>query len=256
MSLACLRDGKVSDKILKKGVLLNRRDNSAFIRKIYEAVVMMIFHSAKLSEVLDYVIEELNKLCSGFYPFQDFVITKAVGDYGDLVPTEGKDSKTGKPCWKVGDYKVKPLEGDEKKRREQMMKKDASTAKEYYLACLPAQVQLAARMGKRGNPVAPGTRLEYVITTNGGHTANQNVKVEDAEYFQKHRETLRIDYLYYMKQLSSQLDQVIDIIYAGKNGFEGNFVLGQYKYRMKVRNAVLKELQGLFRPRINVVGDS
>ena len=38
----CLRDGVTDNKIGKKGVLLARRDNSKFVRDVYEAVVSQI----------------------------------------------------------------------------------------------------------------------------------------------------------------------------------------------------------------------
>ena len=250
MSLGCERDGKLDTKISKKGVLLQRRDNCAFVRKVYEDVVMMIFNKANRNDVLYYVITELNKLCGAFYPMTDFVVTKSVGDIGDLEPHEGKD-KNDKPCYKVGDYKVKLLPTDEKGREHQFNLKKCTTEQEYYLKCLPAQAQLAEKMRERGQLVAAGSRLEYVITTKGGHTAKQYEKVEDSDYFSKHANSLDIDYMYYLKQLANPLDQILDIIYTGSEyKIEPGFMLRQYKYRLQVRGKVIAELKSLFAPRL------
>lgn len=254
MSLACERDGKLDSKISKKGVLLQRRDNCAFVRKVYGDVVMMVFNKANKDDIIYYIITELNKLCSSCYPASDFVVTKSVGDIGDLEPREGTDSKTNKPCHKVGDYKVKLLPTDEKKREHQFKLKNCTTEQEYYLRCLPAQVQLAERMRERGQLVSAGSRLEYVITTKGGHTAKQYDKVEDFEYFSKHSGSLEIDYLYYLKQLANPLDQILDVINTQDDGsdykLEPGFTMGQYKYRLQVRGKMIAELKSLFATRL------
>ena len=62
MALSCGRDGILEDKIMKKGVLLARRDNSKFIRNIYEMVIMKIFNKAGKDEVLNSIFDEFNKL--------------------------------------------------------------------------------------------------------------------------------------------------------------------------------------------------
>jgi DNA polymerase elongation subunit (family B) len=256
MSLACERDGKLDSKISKKGVLLQRRDNCAFIRKVYGEVVMMIFDKANREDVLYYIITELNKLCGACYPTSDFIVTKSVGDIGNLEPYEGKD-KNDKPCHKIGDYKVKLLPTDEKKREYQFKLKKCTTEQEYYLKCLPAQAQLAEKMRERGQLVAAGSRLEYVITMKGGHTAKQYEKVEDSEYFSKHANSLEIDYMYYLKQLANPLDQILDIIYTIDDGsgykIEPGFMLRQYKYRLQVRGKMITELKSLFTPKLKFV---
>lgn len=266
MSLACERDGVIeTDKktgepiINKKGVLLQRRDNCNTIRMIYAKIAMMIFNKNTKNEILLEVIESLNKICSYFYSSKDFVITKSVGDIGNLKPYKDVNDK-GKQCLKVGDYTVRPLAEDEKKRQKQFKDKNCSTEEEYYLRCLPAQAQLAERMRRRGQLVAAGSRVEYVITTTGGHTAKQYMKIESADYYNNHSNSLSIDFMYYVKQLGNPLDQVLDILFEGKEADEDgnkyeykyikNFVLDQYKYRLKVRGKMLDEIKSLFKPEL------
>lgn len=258
MSLACKQDGilekdsKGNLNINKKGVLLQRRDNCNFIRKVYAGIIMMIFEAVSCDNVLYQVIQDLNNLCAHYYNFSDFIITKSVGDVGNLKPYNAVDDKN-KQCFKVGDYKVKKLSNDEKERKHQFKLKKCDTITEYYVRCLPAQVQLAVRMRRRGQLVAAGSRLEYVITTMGGHTAKQYEKVESSEYFAKHSSSLNLDYMYYMKQLANPLDQILNIMYnndKGKYKYPRNFVLEQYKYRLRIRDKMLTELKGLFTPKL------
>ena len=256
MSLECERDGVLKKEISKKGVLLQRRDNCSFVRKVYGDVVMMVFNKMSSEKIIDYVLDEINKLCSATYSSSEFIVTKSIGDIGDLEPKPGIDKKN-KPCYKVGDYIVKLLPDDPKKREAKFKLKNCNTEREYYLHSLPAQAQLAEKMRERGQLVAAGSRIEYVITTTGGHNAKQYVKVESSEYFSKHSHALEIDYLYYLKQLSNPLDQILDIIFGqeqnGKYKFQKNFVLGQYKYRLRVRAKMLEELKQIFEPRFNII---
>src|SRR5690606_1155674 len=122
--------------------------------------------------------------------------------------------------------------------------KKCNNAKDYYLHSLPAQVQLSEKMKERGQLVAAGSRIEYVITMNGGHLAKQYEKVEDSNYFRKHGSVLELDYLYYLKQLVNPLDQILDIIYSipddDKYKFEKGFMMRQYKFRL-LRSKMLTE---------------
>lgn len=249
----CGRDGIVEEKVGKKGVLLARRDNSVFIRNIYATLIMMVFNRASRDEILNYVIDEINNLCTGIYPYRDFVITKSVGDHGggQVIPfVNEKGQKKGK----MGQYTVPLLSTEEKERKRQFKLKDCSNAKDYYIRCLPAVVQLAERMRTRGQRVDPGTRLEYVISTCGGHKGKQYEKVEDAEYFKQHRTVLRIDYMYYLKLMANPFDDVLNVLYDKddnhKYRFKKNFVLEQYKFRSKTRFKMHEELKSILAPKV------
>jgi len=252
MSLACGRDGIVSDNIKKKGVLLARRDNCQFIRDIYANVILKIFHRETREQVLDYVLEEFNKLCSGSYNHTNFVMTQSVGETNNLQVVPFINEK-GVKKGKVGDYTVPLLPDDENKKEKQYKLKNATVDSEYYLKCLPAQVQLAEKMKRRGKRVDPGTRLEYVVTDQCGHGAKKYENIESADYFKKYSNILKLDYFYYFKQLINHLDQVLNIMYDNpkikpKYKYQHNFTLEQYKYRTKTRRKVLEEIKGLFQP--------
>jgi hypothetical protein len=196
----------------------------------------------------------MNKLCSHFYSYKDFVVTKSIGSSGDcqVLPfVNEKGIKKGK----MGDYTVPILETDPKEREKQFKLKNCNNAKDYYLRCLPAVVQLAERMRTRGQRVDVGTRLEYVITSTGGPKAKQYEKVEDATYFKQYSSVLNIDYLYYLKLMSNPFDDVLNILFLQNNtnhkySFKKDLVLNQYKYRLNVRAKVLDELKTVFSPKL------
>lgn len=237
------REGAIESKIGRKGVLLARRDNSKFVRDVYEGVITRIADDVERNDIIFWVLEQINLMFSECKPASDFIVTKAVGNCGGLQSTPFVNEKGQKKA-KVGDYTVPILSSNKQEREEQMAKKGASNAQEFYLLCLPAQVQLAERMKRRGQRVDVGTRLEYVVTDPVRHTAKQYEKVESADYYIKHADVVKIDYFYYLKALSNPLDQVISTAFPEV----GNFILDQYNYRWKVRNKMLLELTSLVKP--------
>jgi len=92
---------------------------------------------------------------------------------------------------------------------EQLVKGQAMT--QYISLQLPAQVQLAEKMRRRGLRVDPGSRIEYVVTTTGGPKAKQFEKLEDPDYQSKYANVVKIDYLYYVKNLINPLDQALEV---------------------------------------------
>ena len=250
MYKACGRDGLIENKVGKKGVITARRDSAVIIRTIYEQIITMIFEKIPYNDVLYYLIQELNKICSNFYSYENFVITKAVGDINNMKVEPYKDEK-GVMKAKVGNYTVKLLPTDPKKKEEELKKKEADTDKEYYERSLPAVIQLAQKMRKRGNRVDVGTRQEYVIT-DIGYNGKQYEKIESIDYFKAHSSVLRINFLDYVKLLTNPIDQMINVAFHKHedNGyiFKHDFMLNQYNFRYKIRKKVLEELKKVFEP--------
>jgi DNA polymerase elongation subunit (family B) len=253
MYKTCKRDGIIDEKIGKKGVLLARRDNSMFIKNAYETLIMKVFNRENKEDIIHYIIDIIDKLCSHFYSYKDFIVTKSVGSSGGGQVNPFINEK-GKKKGKMGDYTVPLLSTEEAERKRQFKLKECSNAKEYYIRCLPAVVQLAERMRERGQRVDTGTRLEYVISSQGGHKAKQYVKVEDANYFGQHSSVLKIDYMYYLKLMTNPFDDVLNVLYNqddnSKYKFKKDFVLNQYKYILNSRTKVLEELKNLFQPKL------
>jgi DNA polymerase elongation subunit (family B) len=253
MYRACGRDGIVDNKIGKKGVLLARRDNALIIRLIYEKIISMIFDKVSRNDILYYILEEINRICSNSAAYKEFVITKSVGDVGGMQITSFKDEK-GVLKAKIGNYIVKPLPKNKKERESQLKKKGTTDEIEYYKRCLPAVVQLAEKMRNRGQRVDVGTRLEYLITDIGVKNAKQYEKLENIDYFLTHNDVLKIDFIYYIKLMINPFDDILNVGF-NKNiedgyKFKKDFMLEQYNFRFKVREKLLNELKDLFRPKI------
>jgi len=259
MSLACSKDGKIKEGIKKKGVLLARRDNSGIVRDIYERLILDIFDKKYRDDILYSLIIEFRKMCSGYYNHDKFVITQAVGDTGGFFSYDNLQRlkrggrinySPGRKHVMIGDYKVAPLPEDEKQFEKKLILKKTNDITEYYLRCLPAQVQLAEKIKRRGQIFEPGTRLEYVTTTEGGRTGKKYEKIESYDFFKKHSNVLRIDYMWYLEKMIVPIDQVLNVVYD-KPGekFKRDFVSDFYKF-CKIREKLLKELRETFQPEI------
>lgn len=233
MYQGCDENGILDKKIGKKGVLLARRDNSLFLRKIYENVTNLIFDKIPKEEIKDYLNQTINDLFRNQIPYSDYIITKSVGSTeGDLNEDEGK----------LGDYKIKQLSTDLIEREIQLKGK---TEREYYISSCPAQVQLAEKLKKRGIRVDTGSRIEYVIIQKLGAKL-QGEKIEEYDYFKKYTKYLKIDSLYYLQSLINPLDQILQVGLK-----ENDFMSYQYKIRLQYQK-VITELNNLFAPKIIV----
>lgn len=255
MYRACGRDGIVDKKIGKKGVLLARRDNALIIRLIYEKLISMIFDKVSRDDILYYILEELNRICSNSVPHKEFVITKSVGEVGNMEVVPFKDEK-GRLKGKIGNYTVPLLPKGKKERESQLKKKEAHDETDYYKKCLPAVVQLAEKMRNRGQIVDVGTRLEYLII-DIGYNGKQYEKLEHIDYFMNYNEILKIDFMYYLKLMINPIDDLLNVAFNKniENGykFKKNFLEEQYNYRNKIRSKVLKELKSLFLPNLKFI---
>ena len=128
-----------------------------------------------------------------------------------------------------------------------MEKKGATTVKEFYLLCLPAQVQLAEKMKRRGQRVDSGSRLEYLVTDPLNHTEKQYNKIECSDYYKKHSSILKIDYFYYLKALSNPLDQVLNVAYNNEKNWKPDFILHVYNHKYKNEYKHMIALNDLFK---------
>lgn len=209
------KEGNYTGKVTKKGILLARRDNSKTVRDIYEKAIMHVLYN-NTSDILQ-VIDNINGMFQRRHDKTSFIITKSVGD--------------------VSGYKQKELPIDEKKRQKRLRDLNC-TEEEYSAKCLPAHIQLAERMRKRGMRVDVGSRLEYVITKCGSDKLFE--KLEDINYFVKYSDVLQLDYLYYLHLLINPLDQIINVTVT--NPCEKNLVAKLYKVHVNKEN-VLNELK-------------
>jgi hypothetical protein len=104
MALKCDINGKVKDKIEKRGVLLSRRDNSSFSRDFYSKVIMQTFYKDTFENIMSTVVEETKKL---FNP--------VLADDKNKINTSSliaKELSISKSIGDIKDYKIKPLPDD------------------------------------------------------------------------------------------------------------------------------------------------
>jgi len=227
------RDGNLNKKIGKKGVILARRDNSGMMRKIYEKVAQMIFDRAPPNEIEYQVIEFISDIFRNVLAYQDYVITKSVGD------TEGDLSDHSK----LGDYKVRQRLPDDEHERKHILK--GKTEKEYYISQCPAHVQLAERMRNRGIPVNAGSRIEFVVLKKHTRNATLGERLEDFDTFKKYLWIKRIDTEYYLNSMINSLDQMLAV-----GILNDHFVSDQYTIRMKFEK-VIDQIKSLGYTKIN-----
>ena len=250
---SCGRDGIVDKKIGKKGVLLARRDNALIIRLIYEKLISMIFDKISRDDVLYYILEELNRICSNSVPHKEYVITKSVGDVNNMNISEPYKDEKGKMKVKIGNYIAPMLPKNAKEKEKEILKKEAIDEIDYYKKCLPAVVQLAEKMRNRGQRVDVGTRLEYVIV-DVGKNKKQYEKIENIDYFLQHNDIIRIDFLEYIRLMINPIDDLLNVGFK-KNiqdgyKFKKDFIFDQYKFRSINRKKMLDEIKSLFTPKL------
>lgn len=266
MALKCDLKGVVNqNKIEKKGVLLTRRDNAQYCRNFYQAIIMAAFNKLSFDDVVDILLDFTQLLLSYRVVSKDLSISKSVG--------------------KVEDYKIKALSTDDKKLRkrfdelgiyhegadleyvrsymaEYMAKEDGyemarfhhplefEMVETYCLLALPAQVQLAEKMRRRGTLVSAGERLAYVVLQSTNTLKDKLFeKIEDIDYFREFAEYLKLDHLYYLRLLSKSIEEVLKAVY-GKSGVFNKI----YKYRENYFK-VMQQLESLTKTLVEVHND-
>jgi DNA polymerase elongation subunit (family B) len=265
MALKCDLDGKVSSKIEKRGVLLSRRDNSAYSRDVYSKLIMKAFYKSPIEEILVMLNEEFTRLACGGVTLKDLMISKSVGD--------------------IKDYKIRPLPDDDKKLEKRLIEldifdRDASLQKvkdcfrlytesidlyqsmrykhplehliveAYINKALPSQVQLAEKMRRRGTRVDAGERLGYcVVQSANGMKDKLFDKIEDVDYLREHSDIVKIDSLYYTKLLINPTDEVLEAAYKTVD------VCKKYYKAREQYWKVVNQLRELFSPAITLCDD-
>jgi DNA polymerase elongation subunit (family B) len=191
-------------KYKKRGIMITRRDNALGCRNLYEGMLKNIFAYKALKEVEIFLVDALNDIYSHKLPTKDYSITKSIKE--------------------IDQYKIKSPDKDPAKRKKQFMNKlldsEKHTDADYLLRSLPAHVQLAERMRRRGMFIEAGSRIEYVVTTSGGIKGKIWQKIESSEYYKDHSDMIRLDMNYYCKSLVNPGDQAMETMYKRKNFFK------------------------------------
>jgi DNA polymerase elongation subunit (family B) len=244
------RDGTIKPEIGKRGVLLNRRDNSAFIRNTYENMVRIIFDNTDTidelkKKVISTLINDINLMFTNQLPIEDFVITKSTGDYGDLKAQYFQNEK-GLHRAMLGQYNV-PFLTDDIRMSEGIITPQKES--DWYLDKLPAHIQLLEKIKRRGQMRNEGSRLEYVIVETDDLKAKQSEKIETLSYYKKNKDVLHLDYLYYLQRLINPVDQILEVIFGLKN-----FMKSQCNARLLKKKLTI-QINNLFSPKLNIQKD-
>jgi DNA polymerase elongation subunit (family B) len=212
-------DGVESTKLVKRGIVLNRRDNCKFLRDLYEETIKYLLDNAEtlrdinpldrkiqfipeVSHLFVQLVDRINELFQRKYSYKDFVITKE-------------------------------------------FKKDFD---EYKQESLPVHAHVAKIKSERGETVPVGTRIEYLLLDRGlvyRKDQKQNDKAEDVGYFKENMQHLRIDYLYYLQTQSLKpIEQLIDVCCK-----ISGFMQQQFELRV-IKTCVMRQIRRLFAPNI------
>lgn len=229
MYYACKRNGEISSKIGQKGVLLARRDNSKFMKIVYEQTVKNVFDGKSKDEVMDDIFGNIFDLLTLKTSTDVLKITKSVNDYNEC--DFRFDEKSDK--FKVGNYTVrKPKEelGDDE-------------MKNWCISNLPAQVQLEIKMINRGQEKSEGSRIEYIILDKIG-ASKQCDKIENYKYYLENKSVFKIDYDYYILKLIDPIEQIFESIYKTDKYVESNIKMFINK------NKNVKQIKYLFQPKL------
>jgi len=232
-------DGKMSNKIENKGVLLKRRDNSKVIRDIYEDVIRMVLNRTLQQDLISKFVSYVDLLCVRNPEVEEYSMSKSVKTIENFTISV-RDSKT----IQYGDYVVPRLKDNPVDRAVQLQEKDVSTEQEFYQSHLPGAVQLALRMRSRGQHIESGSRLSYVISRRADIRASVTEKMEEIEYFKLNYSKQMIDVSHYLHLLINPIEEVFTVMYG--NQYK-NFVKDMHKFRLKY-DLVVDQLYKLFNP--------
>jgi len=103
MALTCSSpDGSIDRSLTIRGVLLARRDNCAFVRRVYETVVRSIMQGMGRSEVANVIHESVVPALMGLCPLGDFVVTKLLASGYVVCPLPDDPTKRTKRLKDLG----------------------------------------------------------------------------------------------------------------------------------------------------------
>jgi DNA polymerase elongation subunit (family B) len=232
-------EGKMSNKIENKGVLLKRRDNSKVIRDIYEQMIRMVLNRYPETDLITKLLEFINMIFSCVIQPEDFSMSKSVKGI-EQFNMSYRDART----IQYGDYVVPRLKENSEERASQLLEKGTQNEEQFYQSHLPGAVQLALRMRARGQHIESGSRLSYIITRRSDAKSNVSEKMEEIDYFKMNYSKQMIDVFHYLHLLINPIEEVLIVMYGKKYK---NFIKDIYKFRIKY-NGVVDQMYRLFHP--------
>jgi hypothetical protein len=203
MALTCDETLNLDDGHLTiRGVLLARRDNCAWIRKIYEQVVRKILAHESFEQVITFLCECFYLLFSYQVGIDEFVVTKLVGKDYSIRALPEDPVKLQKRLVDLGIH----VDPHDKKETWRDMYKQRNQ---------PAHVQLAEKIRQRGGEsIEAGVRIPYVICQHEkGNKAKLFDKIEDPLYVLQRSAYVKLDSFYYARLFETPMDQLLRICF-------------------------------------------
>jgi DNA polymerase elongation subunit (family B) len=198
------RDGNLSNKPKKKGVMSVRRGYAIFCRELYDEVAFKILSNGTEEECMDIMLRGINELLTRKVSVQNLIVTTAMN--------------------LIDGYKKKVVPTDPLAKKEFLAKKGYTSEEQFHIGGLPAHVQLALKMRTRGGIVEEGSRIPWIIINKRGMRASKKCyKIEDPVYFLKRKNVLRIDYINYVKQLVNPFDELCSTVWKKEKVFTNMF---------------------------------
>ena len=189
--------------VIKKGVVLTRRDNCEVLRSMYKDMVTAILDRKEEQAVMYILYDWVHKLFTRQVPDTKLIIytgVKSVMNYAKKQPAP-KNARATENVY---------IDEDKRPIDDPIGPLDPRLV----YPNLP-QVLLALKMMRRGDDVPPNTRLEYLYLETAG-AEHLGEKAEDFTYYKEHKDELglRPDYLHYVeKQFSNPATELLEVKY-------------------------------------------
>lgn len=195
-----------------KGIILKRRDNCRFLKKIYEGCLYRILNN-QLDDSISFLRKSLNDILNNHtlkkYPMSDFIISKTVKSL-DKYKVVSKTQDILDQLYE----KIEKLKLEDEKKNMKMINTLNEKVVYYELRKVNiAHVMLALRQKQRdpGNAFASNDRVPYCFVEVEGNQKNllQGDRIETPAYITK--ENIPLDYLYYIeRQLEKPIMQLFE----------------------------------------------
>ena len=192
VAYAVNRKGEITNMI-KKGVVLARRDNCQYLKDTYKKMVDAILDEKSEEVVMNILYTKVNDLFTRQVPDANLIIYMGIKTLVNYAKKNGSefidaDKRHFEPTGPLDGRLVYPN--------------------------IP-QVLLALKMMRRGDDVPPNTRLEYLYLECEG-ADHQGEKAEDYTYYRENKaiQNLKPDYLHYVeKQLAKPITELLTVKY-------------------------------------------
>lgn len=200
--------GEAIGKRVEKGIVLKRRDNSAFLKMCYSNIIDEIFdNDASREKIINIVIEYIHKLYTRQITDNQLIVYMGVKDLIDYAITKEitKQIRSGKRILKK---KVKVFIDEE---GDSFETEDCDDPRLQFRD-IP-QVLLLKKLKARGEIVPPNSRLEYIYIDNP-QAVKQGHKAEDYTFYKEYKYYLNLkpDYSHYIeKQLDRPISEILNI---------------------------------------------